>query len=87
MAVNYTKAHTDSHSQGWCVEFTRKVIQASGITLEHTYHAKDYGPMLRSTGFTALGALQELHEGDVIVIQTYVGSNPNGHMVIYDVTE
>ncbi len=28
-------------------EFTRKAIQAGGITLGHTYHAKDYGPMLR----------------------------------------
>lgn len=54
MAVNYAKTHAGSHSQGRCAEFTRKAIQAGGITLGHTYHAKDYGPMLRSAGFTAI---------------------------------
>lgn len=46
-AVNYAKSHASSHSQGRCAEFTRKAIQAGGITLGHTYHAKDYGPMLK----------------------------------------
>lgn len=54
IAVNYAKTHAGSHSQGRCAEFTRKAIQAGGITLGHTYHAKDYGPMLRSAGFTAI---------------------------------
>lgn len=54
MAVNYAKTHAGSHSQGRCAEFTRKAIQAGGITLRHTYHTKDYGPMLRSAGFTAI---------------------------------
>ena len=40
-AVNYAKSHASSHSQGRCAEFTRKAIQAGGITLGHTYHAKD----------------------------------------------
>lgn len=48
VAVNYAKTHAGSHSQGRCAEFTRKAIQAGGITPGHTYHAKDYGPMLRS---------------------------------------
>lgn len=33
MAVNYAKTHAGSHSQGRCAEFTRKAIQAGGITL------------------------------------------------------
>lgn len=46
-AVNHAKSHAGSHSQGRCAEFTRKAIQAGGITLGNTYHAKDYGPMLK----------------------------------------
>ncbi len=73
-----------SFSSGWCAEFTRKAIQAGGITLGHTYHAKDYGPMLRSVGFTAIGTYEMPREGDVIIIQPYAGGNPSGHMAIYD---
>ncbi|EMX7707833.1 C40 family peptidase [Salmonella enterica] len=87
MAVNYAKTHAGSHSQGRCAEFTRKAIQAGGITLGHTYHAKDYGPMLRSAGFTAIGTYEMPREGDVIIIQPYAGGNPSGHMAIYDGTE
>lgn len=82
MAVNYAKTHAGSHSQGRCAEFTRKAIQAGGITLGHTYHAKDYGPMLRSAGFTAIGTYEMPREGDVIIIQPYAGGNPSGHMAI-----
>lgn len=71
VAVNYAKTHAGSHSQGRCAEFTRKAIQAGGITLGHTYHAKDYGPMLRSAGFTAIGTYEMPREGDVIIIQPY----------------
>lgn len=76
-----------SFSSGWCAEFTRKAIQAGGITLGHTYHAKDYGPMLRSAGFTAIGTYEMPREGDVIIIQPYAGGNPSGHMAIYDGAE
>ncbi|MDI4740405.1 hypothetical protein MJN54_35925, partial [Salmonella enterica subsp. enterica serovar Kentucky] len=44
-----------------------KAIQAGGITLGHTYHAKDYGPMLRNAGFTAIGTYEMPREGDVAV--------------------
>ncbi|EJP2127825.1 hypothetical protein NUZ96_002988 [Salmonella enterica] len=74
VAVNYAKTHAGSHSQGRCAEFTRKAIQAGGITLGHTYHAKDYGPMLRSAGFTAIGTYEMPREGDVIIIQPYAGA-------------
>ncbi|EEF3390352.1 hypothetical protein Q8D36_003040 [Salmonella enterica] len=59
-------------------------MQAGGITLGHTYHAKDYGPMLRSAGFTTIGTYEMPREGDVIIIQPYAGGNPSGHMAIYD---
>lgn len=83
-AINYAKAHAGSHSQGRCAEFTRKAIQADSITLRHTWHDKDYGPMLRSAGFTASGIYETPREGDVIIIQPYAGGNPSGHMAIYD---
>ena len=63
---------------------TRKAVQAGGVTLGRTYHAKDYGPMLKNAGFSAIGALEEPREGDVIIIQPYANGNPSGHMAIYD---
>lgn len=83
-AVNHAKSHASSHSQGRCAEFTRKAIQAGGITLGHTFHAKDYGPMLKSAGFSAIGHFEQPREGDVIIIQPYEGGNPSGHMAIFD---
>lgn len=64
-AVNHAKSHAGSHSQGRCAEYTRKAIQAGGITLGHTYHAKDYGPMLRSAGFSPIGTFEQPRAGDV----------------------
>ncbi len=76
MAVNYAKTHAGSHSRCRC-GITRKAIQAGGITLGHTYHAKDYGPMLRSAGFTPLLVPMKCRaRGDVIIIQPYAGGNP-----------
>ncbi len=46
-----------SFSSGRCAEFTRKAIQAGGITLGHTYHAELW-PNVRSTGFTAIGTYE-----------------------------
>jgi hypothetical protein len=47
-AVNHAKSHAGSHSQGRCAEFTRKAIQSGGISLGNTYHAKDYGSLLKT---------------------------------------
>lgn len=86
-AVNYAKSHAGTHSQSRCAEFTRKAIQAGGVLLGNTYHAKDYGWLLKNAGFSAIGALETPRAGDVIVIQPYVGGNPSGHMAIYDGSE
>lgn len=61
----------------------RRAVSRWGIP----YHAKDYGPMLRSAGFTAIGTYEMPREGDVIIIQPYAGGNPSGHMAIYDGAE
>ena len=76
-AANYAKSHAGSHSQKRCAEYTRKAIQAGGI-------AKDYGPLLKSAGFSVIGTFEQPREGDVIIIQPYAGGNPSGHMAIYD---
>lgn len=67
VAVNYAKSHASSHSQGRCAEYTRKAVQAGGVTLGRTYHAKDYGPMLKNAGFSAIGAL-EYGEGNHLIL-------------------
>ena len=79
VAVNYAKSHASSHSQGRCAEYTRKAVQAGGVTLGRTYHAKDYGPMLKNAGFSAIGALEEPREGDVIIIQPYANGPQSRH--------
>ncbi|HAT6802933.1 TPA: hypothetical protein JAN03_13020 [Citrobacter freundii] len=86
-AANYAKSHAGAHSQSRCAEFTRKAIQAGGVLLGNTYHAKDYGPILKSAGFSAIGTYESPQAGDVIVIQPYAGGNPSGHMAIFDGSE
>ncbi|MDN4235656.1 NlpC/P60 family protein, partial [Citrobacter freundii] len=83
-AVNHAKSHAGSHSQGRCAEFTRKAIQSGGISLGNTYHAKDYGPLLKNAGFSPIGTFEQPRAGDVVVIQPYEGGNPSGHMAIFD---
>lgn len=83
-AANYARAHAGAHSQSKCAEYTRKAIQAGGVNLSHTFHAKDYGSLLKNAGFSAIGTFETPREGDVIVIQPYAGGNPSGHMAIFD---
>lgn len=67
-ATNYAKSHAGAHSQKRCAEFTRKAIQAGGISLGNTYHAKDYGPLLKNAGFRPIGTFEQPRAGDVVVI-------------------
>ena len=83
-AVNFAKAHAGSQSQGRCAEYTRKAIEAGGIILGRTFHAKDYGSILENAGFSTIGAYETPREGDVVIIQPYSGGNPSGHMAIFD---
>ena len=53
-------------------------------SLGHTYHAKDYGSLLKNAGFSVIGTFETPREGDVIVIQPYAGGNPSGHMALFD---
>jgi hypothetical protein len=66
-----------------CATFVRIAIAGGGVTVQNTYHAKDYGPQLEKAGFRKVtdGTLQK---GDVAVIQNYPGGNISGHMTMYD---
>ncbi|PLR34506.1 NlpC/P60 family protein [Chimaeribacter arupi] len=83
-AAVYIRQHATSSSQGRCAAFTRRAINAGGVNIGQTLHAKDYGRLLSNAGFTVIGTGEMLQEGDVVVIQPYPGGNESGHMAMYD---
>ncbi|WP_411900462.1 hypothetical protein [Salmonella enterica] len=87
LAVYSAKTHAGSPSHARCAEAPLKAFHAGGITLGHTHHAHDYGPLLRGAVATAIGTYEMPREGDVIIIQHYAGGKPSGHMAIYYGTE
>lgn len=83
-AADYARAHANAHSTGRCAEYTRKAINAGGVDVGRTPHAKDYGPLLHAAGFDDIGADELPVVGDVVILQPYAGGNPSGHMAIFD---
>lgn len=83
-AAVHARQNAGSSSQKRCGEFTRKAILAGGVDIGNAPNAKDYGNNLERSGFRILGQGETLLEGDVVVIQPYVGGNPAGYMAIYD---
>lgn len=83
-AVSHARSHASTVSQSRCAEFTRQAINAGGVDIGRTFHAKDYGQLLVRSGFRPIGAGENPREGDVVVIQPYRGGNPSGHMAIFD---
>ncbi len=83
-AATYARTHAGATSQHRCAEYTRKAINAGGINIGNTHHAKDYGGLLSNAGFRPVSTNSSPKEGDVVVIQPYAGGNPSGHMAIYD---
>lgn len=83
-AAIYARQHAGSTSQRRCAAFTRRAINAGGIDIGQTLHAKEYGRLLSNAGFTVIGTGEAPQEGDVVVIQPYRGGNESGHMAIYD---
>lgn len=74
-------SHAASHSTGNCAKYVRRAIEKGGIVLQHTFYARNYGPILEQAGFyRILGTPQK---GDVVVIQPAPG-HPDGHMAIFD---
>ncbi|WP_312047224.1 hypothetical protein [Erwinia sp.] len=86
-AVTYLRSHALGKSHSECARYTRQAIEAGGIKLERTHHAKDYGHILIRAGFRELLPATILLPGDVAIIQPYEGGNPSGHMTMYDGTK
>lgn len=88
-AVDYLNTHATGHSLGRCAEFTRKAVEAGGVTLARHQSAKDYGRSLFLVGFQPIelknekGEQAPLKAGDVAIIQPIPG-HPHGHMTMYN---
>lgn len=84
-AVTYLQSHAAATSQGRCAEYTRKAIEAGGVTLNRHGSAKDYGPSLKAVGFIELNfsPANGYAKGDVAIINGFAG-HPHGHMMMYD---
>lgn len=73
-----------------CAKYTRLAIEygfifTTGLKLQTTRYAKDYGLNLEAAGFTVIGSncCFTPQPGDVVVIQPCPG-HLHGHMQIYD---
>ena len=83
-AVAASDANAGLISLGRCAEFTRKAIEAGGVTLVRHIAAKDYGTSLTAVGFVALSAPPDVFRaGDVGIVQPIDG-HPDGHMAMFD---
>jgi hypothetical protein len=86
-AVASLDANAQPESLGRCAEFTRKAIEAGGLTLVRCTSAKDYGASLLAVGFVALTPLPDVYlAGDVGIVQP-IPTHPFGHMAMYDGTK
>jgi hypothetical protein len=91
VAAEYLREHALPKSVKRCGEYTRKAIEAGGVTLVQHHSAKDYGPSLTAVGFLALpnppiGDYRlggRYFVGDVAVIEAFE-DHPHGHMQMYD---
>ncbi|TDN63567.1 CHAP domain-containing protein [Paraburkholderia sp. BL10I2N1] len=82
--VNYLQWHAEASSHGRCARYVREAIQRGGISIAHTYSAKNYGDSLIRAGFYEVSGSPQ--RGDVIVIQP-IARHPDGHMAMYDGTQ
>jgi hypothetical protein len=84
-AVTHLRDKAESSSQHLCGRYTRRAIEAGGVTLTQVGSAKNYGPSLTAVGFMALDESLPWAVGDVAVIQSFAGHD-DGHMQMYDGT-
>ena len=84
IAVAYLNQHAMNKSHGRCAEYTRRAIEAGGVTLHRHTSAKDYGESLRAGGFVSLGQFTgPCQAGDVGIVSPIPG-HPHGHMAMYN---
>jgi hypothetical protein len=82
-AIQHLQVEAKPTSTRECAKYTRRAIEAGGIRLMNTQHAKDYGLSLRASGFREVTSSGPFRAGDVAVIQSIEG-HPDGHMCMFD---
>lgn len=82
-AIQHLRTNAKPTSQGQCAQYTRRAVDAGGIRLISTLHAKDYGSSLTKAGFCEVSSKGPFQAGDVAVIQPITG-HPDGHMCMFD---
>ena len=76
--------------RGRCGEYVRKALQAGGAQIPQPYptSGKLFGPTLLMLGFRSVAVDQPekftFRKGDVMVMQSHTGGNPNGHVAGFD---
>ena len=82
-AIQHLRTNAKSTSHGQCAQYTRRAVDAGGIRLINTLHAKDYGSSLTKAGFREVSSKRPFQAGDVAVIQPVTG-HPHGRMCMFD---
>lgn len=90
--ASYLRSHAVGHSQGRCARAVRLALEEAGAnTAGHPLRAKDWGPVLLRIGFRPIAVPKPeqfvFRKGDIVVIQTYTGGNPAGHIAGFDGTK
>jgi len=85
-AISHARLRARPTSRGECATYTRQAIEAGGIRLDRTPHAKNYGASLERAGFVRVSTPRR---GDVVVIQAPSSCSReescfSGHMAIFD---
>lgn len=85
-SVDYLDQHAHGHSTGYCARAVRLALLAGGINIQpHPPVAKLYGQYLQRSGFARVSTTAYTpRKGDIIVLQSYPGGNPAGHIAMYD---
>jgi hypothetical protein len=81
-AATWLRDNAEAGSTDNCAKYTRRAIEAGGITVTHTASARNYGGPLTAAGFHEVLSGPPAR-GDVVVIQPIVG-HPDGHMAMFD---
>lgn len=84
-AIKYLDAHAQTGATGKCATYIRQALEAGGIdTTGRPVSAKDYGPFLTLKGFkrVEIKGYQPV-SGDIVVIQSYTGGSPHGHIAMF----
>jgi type VI secretion system secreted protein VgrG len=88
-AIKALDANVQPGPTGKCATHVRKALEAGGLDLSvRPVSAKDYGPTLKTKGLKSaeLKNYQPL-KGDIVVIQSYQGGDPHGHIAMYNGTQ